>query len=825
MKAMNYRAKSVSSLSLLWLLSIIVFFACGDDKTEPMPNMGDTGKISLSTNFIDLTCEAVSEEVSLSSDAAWQVKNTADWLSITPTEGEAGNNQSLRVDVTENTTSMSRTAKIVVEMTSGATADTLTVRQAGVSPYVDIDWEEDATLSRFDLASGEVKINFLNEVPSFTPGISAIIVPTDTLTYIRVVNAAEVNGSEVTLRTNEGSMANLFMNQEFTLSTVPMEAKVSTRSGMPITTDDKGVIHPTRITTYTEDGSEVVLYDAENPSVLRNMTVHEDFNFFYKERDFTGETIFEEDGARLVWDKGLFQASLDAEFYFSFGESTVLNEDLNIEVPTGDLLGFYYLLKGSVNADILLHLIAEQERSGAVSEVPLWKHIFGPKGTTITFTVGNVPVMITIDPSIMGEAAYHSEMRGDLTGGLNTGLEVNVGVNYYKDNGAPQAVGSINPHFTLYEPAITVKGTVEGSACLYPDFSVMFYNFAGPRVQIKPTLGDEMRFGGAAGNVEHEYAAWTNRLYQKLEAFGQLNLNFVGRPYHSPFFSLIPSAEEVDIYRTPEDIEFLTESVEMQLGQSMPLTVNVTDYCSLFDTPPASVGAVVEFEATNGMVDLPHAITNEEGHATVTFTPTGENASLTARILDADGEEIASDVFKPILNVDRSFDIVGTWYAQQWRNYPEYKNELSIHADGTFEYIFDATYEDTYRVNYRCTEISGTYKYKEGFEIATAYDPEHPGVWHISSDSVLVFPYYTWIIFTPNDITDNYYALDKDTGEKYFNVPDDYRDHTQAMRILRRGGEVLVQLLSTGKVSTIAMDGAEHPVGAQDVDLFFRVSD
>ena len=804
MNTTNYQTKSIYWINLLWLLSLIVF-AC-DDEAKLVPDANS--KIHLSLKFLDLTNNSVSEEISLSSDAAWQIENTTDWVTVTPTKGEAGTNQLLMIDVTENTTSLSRTAKIAVKITNGSASDTLTIRQAGVSPYVAIDWETDATLSHFDLVSGDVAISFKNEVPSFTPGSSAIIIPTDSCHYIRVVNAAETNGNNVTLRTKQGDMSNLFINQEFTLSTVPAESKSALRSGRLNLTDDKGTIHPTRITTWDEEGNEVVIYDAEDPSGLRNMTVQATTNFFYWKKDYTGQYIFKDDGVKVFWDKCLFQAALDGEFYFSFGESTVLNEDLSIEVPTGDLLGFYYLLKGSVNMDLLLHVIAEQNREAEAEEIPVYPNIFGPKGHTFNFRVGNVPVLINIDPSLMSEGFYHSEMRGDLTGGLNAGLEVNVGMNYYKDNGLPKPVGSIGSHFSLYKPAITVKGTIEARVCFYPDISVMFYNFAGPRVQLKPTLGDELRFGGAAGDVDHEYAAWTNRLYRKIEAFGQLNLNFLGKEYSSQMISLIADAKEEDIYRTPEEIEFVTKSTTMNLGETLPVTVRVNDYFLVPTSVPAAVGAVVEFEAINGTVNYTHALTDLEGHATVTFTPTGKDASLTARILDADGKEIASDMFKPILN-DLGFDIIGTWRVRYIAESPtpqEIVDDLTLYADGTYKYEYKTINDMGPLVDHIHREITGTYKFREGYETLTEMNDTtkyHPDIIPVQSDE---FPYYTVITFTPKSITDNSYSVNN-LGEIGPAITGDGWRDLLAEKLLSSGEEYVVALNSPGTTSKIEIQG------------------
>lgn len=192
--------------------------------------------------------------------------------------------------------------------------DTLVIRQSGITSYIDIDWERDATLSSFNLKSGEININFKSGMPHFVAGISTIIVPTDSCNYIRTINDFRITGNNAILQTKEGNMTDIFRNQEFTLSTVPLESATVSRSGNINTTDNHGVIHPVQIVTRTDNGEEVILYDVKNPMQTRNMEIHETTGFFYWNKNCSGYEIFKERGVTLQWDKCLFEAALDGEF-------------------------------------------------------------------------------------------------------------------------------------------------------------------------------------------------------------------------------------------------------------------------------------------------------------------------------------------------------------------------------------------------------------------------------------------------------------------------------------------------------------------------------
>lgn len=692
--------------NIAFLLLIIFFYSCNKEEPSPLPN--PENEISISTKYLDLSKEMTSEEITLDAESNWQIINdTNTWVTVSPMEGNAGKGIILQVNATENETPNVRIAKILIKSVSSSTCDTLTIRQYGKTPYVPIAWDKDATLSRFDLKSGVVDITFNGDIPNFTPGVSSIVVPTDSLVYIRVVNEAQENGNQVSLKTTEGNMTNIFMNQEFTLSTVPLEKKLFLRSGNLSTTDSKGVIHPIRISTFDKEGRKTVLYDAENPALLRNMDIDKNLNFFYYRKDFSGKTLFKKGGVTLQWDKCVFESALDGQFHFSFSDTMqVLNESL--VVPKGELLTFFYLLKGSVDFDLLLHMIAEGKFGGETSEpVEIVKDVLGVKGLHIDFMVGNVPVRIVVKVDILGEASITSQMRGDLTGGFHTGLTLSCDVSYYgKDNGFRAEKGVI-PHFSLYKPEIKVKGKMDVNASIYPEISVMLYNFAGPTVKVIPTLGDEIQYGGHAGGESEIYASWTNRLYTNINATGQLNLNFVGETISSPELPLMDEYQK-DLYRTPEQIEFTEKNVKTRVGKPITVKVKVTDYSALQEDPPLSTGAVVKFEPTEGKVKQEFALTGIDGTASVVYTPTSEESYLKAKIMNADGEEIDSDILYP--KFGKAIDIVGIWYSP-----------VNVANGGTDRLVF---YPDgTYAYQYNEESYGGTAYY--------IYDGKCNGTYHL----------------------------------------------------------------------------------------------
>lgn len=799
---MEYLGKIFVSKNVFFLLLIMICLSCNDE--ESLPSSGSGDGILLVPKFLDLPKEASSEEVLFSADTDWRIENNTDtWVTISPMEGNAGNNISLQIHVAENDKPEVRIAKVVVKTLDNIEADTLTIRQFGMTPYVNIDWNEEATLSRFDLSTGAVDISFTGEIPTFVPRISSIVVPTDSLFYIRIVDEVQVKGNQVSLKTTEGNMTNIFMNQEFTLSTIPIEPASLLRSGIISTTDANGIIHPIRISTRTEEGEKIVFYDAENPFSLRNMDIDKNMNFFYYHKSFSGDTLFDKGGVSLLWDKCDFTSRVDGQFHFSFADSIhILNG--GIVVPKGELLTFFYLLKGSIDFDMLLHMIAMKKYEGKTKEpISIIKDALGKNGIRVDFLVGNVPVSINVKASILGEASITSEMRGDLIGGLRTGLALSCSVSYYgKDNGF-KAEGSVSPSFHLYKPEIKVKGTMDVNASIYPVISVMLYNFAGPTVKVIPTLGDEIRYGGQIGGESETYASWTNRLYTLINATGQLNLNFVGKPFSSPELSLMKEYSK-DIYRTPENIEFMEKEVKAQVGKPITVKVKVTDYSALQDEAPVATGAVVKFEPTEGKVNQEFAITGIDGIATIVYTPTSEQSFLKAKIMDADGNEIASDVLKP--QFDNSIDIIGTYKSLTYMSNPELVDNVTFYPDGTYKYVFKLP--SPYDLEIQHTEIKGVY-HIEG-EVIFA-----PG----SND------YFTYLVITPNSRTDTYLVVGFD-GE-YKQLPEDKIVRSPARTVFGAERKYLIHVNSLGKVSKIILHAPEFagPSGVNGVVVLSRILD
>ena len=335
--------RQAESLLLCALLAIV--FSCKDDSpvqptdNPPVPTPPETvSRIELAYSYLDLTYEATEEEVHFEATDDWEIKSLPEWVSATPTDGGEGTDICLTLNIEENPEYRERTGDVILATADGQDADTLTVRQFGISAYIPIDYEENK-LTGFDPATGTVTLEYGDQKPTLRAGAS-IVIPTDSISYIRIVRQVSQDGNTLTLQTEEGDMTDVFVNQEFTLATTPVTRAVVTRGGGVRTTDERGVIHPVRITASMPDGSMRTLYDLKAQAATRAtgdiINAGDDHPFFDRTYSNDDATIADWGNARLEWEKCNHRLSVSGHFNFTFGMRTEVSDDGTVSVPKGD---------------------------------------------------------------------------------------------------------------------------------------------------------------------------------------------------------------------------------------------------------------------------------------------------------------------------------------------------------------------------------------------------------------------------------------------------------------------------------------------------------
>ena len=665
--------RQAESLLLCALLAIV--FGCKDDSpvqptdNPPVPTPPETtSRIELAYSYLDLTYEATEEEVRFEATDDWEIKSLPEWVSATPTDGGEGTDICLTLSIEENPEYRERTGDVILATADGQDADTLTVRQFGISAYIPIDYEENK-LTGFDPATGTVTLEYGDQKPTLRAGAS-IVIPTDSISYIRIVRQVSQDGKTLTLQTEEGDMTDVFVNQEFTLATTPVTRAVVTRGGGVRTTDDRGVIHPVKITASMPDGSMRTLYDLEAQAATRAtgdiINAGDDHPFFDRTYSADGETIADWGNARLEWEKCNHRLSVSGHFNFTFGMRTEVSDDGTVSVPKGELLGFWCYVEGAASAEMIMKLIAESEFDAGLNEAVL-EDVLTAKGFTFTFPVAGVPVTVNVNADIMVDAAIAADANAELTAGMSAGMDIHAGFSYVYGSRSLEPIWTApDPTFTLHKPELTAKANVDAHVSLYPKIRVRFFNFAGPDIAIKPYLLDHLEFDGRAGMEGENHAKWSNRLYYRTDLEANLALDFAGIPgWDWSSATMTISTPEQDLHRTPDKIELVSPENGSLQPENQPITVkfSVTDF-SITGDNEASAEAAVQFIPSQGIVDASLGYSDENGEVTVQWTPDPETRanihtkadmakSLEAQVMGKDDRVISTTTFAPDFNRDR----------------------------------------------------------------------------------------------------------------------------------------------------------------------------
>jgi len=520
-----------------------------------------------------------------------------------------------------------------------------------VSQYVPIDWEK-TEIDRFNAETGELVLSFSDEVPQLEDGLSVMVLETDTSFHIRRIMSSMSEGNTVIMETIQADMTDLFSDTEFTLSFAPEESRTNASID-----NRSNVCYPVKIMQQNEDGSYTTIYD-----VKQNSRVEIVEKLPLVDKNLTGKIIASsEDGnMALSWESYILQLNLNAKADFKFSKpihEKKLNEHLKIKVSELEKCTFTIGADGL--AEFILRGTAKGEFSLEEAEYPLVKGLIKPLLYVFPTPVG-IPVAITLSADILGDLNVNGDAQLTVTGGVTFSGGFDVGVQYTKQRDWEPIA---NNRFS-YEPhPVTLSGEAEMNLQIaaYPKFDLKIYDFLGPTFAPKPTLRDEIKAGflDQLGSVSDDYYGWTEKIYAGVGFQTGLKLDFIGLedelslPLIDPF--------EKQIYNSPDKITLFSPNngTEVNVGQPVTVTFRVEADALGVSIPRPAIA--VKFETTTGSVDRNFALTGLDGKVTVQWTPSQEEASLTAQIFDSEGQVIDEATFTPKTTEEETGPIVGTW--------------------------------------------------------------------------------------------------------------------------------------------------------------------
>lgn len=527
-------------------------------------------------------------------------------------------------------------------------------------PLVDIDWDKTTVVSQDD-ESGDIKLTFEGEAPSFQEGHSLIVLDNSTSGYIRRVMQVETEGNNITLQTVEADMTELFSDEELSFSLTPsssMATNVRAINNGRTIIDDNNVIYPTKIVLSSEDGNDLTIYDIDSDDDITR--AKDNFLEDVLVMDHSGEiiTASENGNLSLYWEKNRLETALKGQVRLKFGKKINEKEITpNFKIPVSELEEFSFTVDAQAKWELILGALIKGKFEEN-DEGMLKKNAFQKLRFMFVAPPAGIPVYLSLDIDLLYEYLVKGEAQLKATGGVTFGGDFRAGVQYMKGKGwSPIA----NANFTNTPKSIEIQSfaNLDFQASVYPRISLKLYNLAGPFLSVKPYFRDEVRaaFYNEIGSVSKDYYALTERAYAGIDLQAGILLGFVGLGTE---ISLDPKTFcEGQIYNMPNKLTLQSpvESTVLKVKDQIDVTFNLTRTI-LGKEAPSPAGMVVKFEAENGKLNHTYGITDILGNTKVQWTPLKGGAILKAKVFDENMNVISEATCGPAVEI---VDIIGTW--------------------------------------------------------------------------------------------------------------------------------------------------------------------
>ena len=609
----------------------------GGEQTEPIPTVttytfdevesfsGDPSYLFVhpDTVYVGGESETFTFQVNTSLDFEHYTREpNVTWLSY---YGIVSGSDSLRFAITKNPNLYKREGKIIfVNKDDDQMRDTLVVIQMGKtdSHYIAIDWTT-TTLDSFNEESGEAKLTFTDKVPEMG-SYDVVLLPKDGDRVIRLINNIQTTeGSKtVTLDTREGKMGNLFKNTKFTLATDAGAQNAPHRAAS--LAGDAPVYLPTKVEVFTGD-KYVEIYNADKP-VDRRAPVDLEKDFFSWEYNQDGAVLWESGMQSLSWDKLNFDIGLKGLFSFDFGDKKF--EDVRM----GDLQHLKIALEGGFDMEMVLKYLVSSSVEWK-KEWTLKEDVFKAK---YTFTIGAIPVYITVGADLMAEVSLGASGEASITSGITASNTVTYGVEWDAEKGLSK-IAECEKKLEMVGPDVDIKAHAEARATVYPQIEIGIYKVLCPTISPQPYIKAE-----ADGRlVDNKYVAWNAGVSTGVDLGLGLCLDLFF--WKKDLGEIDPiNVFDIPLVSLPDEIKLLNEpEEEVLINGKREVKYHVTNKINLTGKTYNAPGVLVHFEAEGGELEDEYGYTDKDGNVSAFFTLNDQKGGKVKAevVLGAEGEE------------------------------------------------------------------------------------------------------------------------------------------------------------------------------------------
>ena len=442
----------------------------------------------------------------------------------------------------------------------------------------------------YDSSTGEVQLAESAETKEFQIG-DIITIDLDTAGYLRkVVNSTILDG-KVILETEQAYMNELFVDKEFTLSTVMIEPSAmlkSTSSTEEIAsslTDDNGYIHPVKIIYFDTEGNIV-----DENSILKSSLDESRKHIVDQYKDFSMTDLYGKEGDDIHFyiSEGEIYFNTDAVFVFDFDYEGEFTEGTKIK--KGDLRLFEFYLEAS--AGILTKVALDM--SGAYDKADDPEYLFPIAYARAQFLVPpTIPVWIDFDLGMYRDITIHANASLNADWGFEINDTLKVGGRYTMETKELTPISEFKHHSEVYP--LNIEGEINAFARLelYPRIDMKLYSIFGPYAEIVPYV--EGKYNAAlqtqiTPSGSEIFLAYNAGIDLGLDLRVGAALNILGLNPDLGSKVVPLSDKPIPLWRSPYNIELLTDLPEVTTpGTELLLSFKVTDNLGFPEQAPVYI--------------------------------------------------------------------------------------------------------------------------------------------------------------------------------------------------------------------------------------------
>lgn len=444
-----------------------------------------------------------------------------------------------------------------------------------------------------------IKTGVFDSIP-----LGTIFLNKDTVSTIAIVKNVCVNRDTIQVLTNLGTMEDLFLNQEFNLSTETATTRLKSLQNTP-----DNYIHPFAV---IDNNHFMQVKNRLKNDVIPNVS----FNY-----DFSGKKLYSNNGLELAISSGYFKLNGEIKCNFKFERSGFNWKSFNFSQGKLTSFKFYTDTSTLVESKIVLTATASSKIS-MNEETTLAQNVFNK---TFGFLIGEIPVWMTVKMDIMAkkEADFNSNLS--VSAGFSSTHKINLGASY--EAGTWSSINNVSNQFNLISPSLSGHNNCDVQVDVYPRVEIMFYSSVGPYLQVVPYLSENMA-NSLSGNYNFG-------IYSGLDTKVGLSGTILGKEIfdYSKDFSVIKDT----LYQQPCQLKLVSGDQQQGIAGkvlSAPIVLMVLD--SEGNPVP---NYPVNFNAGSGSIDNSTPLTDTNGEASVKWTLGSSEGTQTLEAFLKDGND------------------------------------------------------------------------------------------------------------------------------------------------------------------------------------------